>query len=360
MRSESVQAERRPVHSREMKEDSFKGETFIKEEVASTLDSSLCPSPLSLIPRESLSPLNFKRESMGDEESGIDVNTVIGLAPSESPSSSDAPSSMEDGPIFNNERASFKLPLPSSSSDLSMSFICEAASRLLFLSVHWMKDVKHTGLKSSTIESLMKSKWSDVFVLGLMQCSSSSSIALAPLLNSINDHLVSSNRMGDLSSSKLAAVQEEISRLLQISLLFQGAKLSPIEFAYLKLISFTSSDLPSPHSVSPDARSTNQVACHELYDHLLSSWPQTSDDSSLEEADVLSTSSQTAAIERYSRLLQLLPTLRWLHSPLLVELFFSGLIGSLSIETVIPFVLKMDVMNVFDSSSSLSVPLSSS
>lgn len=157
----------------------------------------------------------------------------------------------------------------------------------------------------------MKSKWCDVFVLGLMQCSSSSSIQLGPILNSINDHLISCNRMGELSSSKLTSVQEEISRLLQISLLFDTAKLSSIEYAYLKLISFTSSDLPSPHSVSSDARSTNQVACHELYDHLLSSWPHSSDDSSLEESDVLSTSSQSAAIERYSRLLQLLPTLRY-------------------------------------------------
>ncbi|GMT23391.1 hypothetical protein PFISCL1PPCAC_14688, partial [Pristionchus fissidentatus] len=360
MRSESVQAERRPVHSRESQRgssplQSSPSTTFIKEELMSTLDS-LCPSsPLSaIVPRQSLSPLHFKRESMGDDESGIDVNTVVGLAPSESPSSSGAPSSMEDGPIFNEERASFKLPLPTSS-DLSMSFICETASRLLFLSVHWMKDVKHTGLKSSSIETIMKSKWCDVFVLGLMQCSSSSSISIGPMLNSINDHLLQSNRIGDLSSSKLAAVQEEISRLLQISLIFDETKLSSIEYAYLKLISFTSSDLPS-YSVSPDAKSTNAVACHELYEHLLSSWPHShhSDDSSVEDNDLLSTSSHSAAIERYSRLLQLLPTLRWLHSPLLVELFFSGLIGSLSIETVIPFVLKMDVMNVFSSSSSLS------
>ena len=33
---------------------------------------------------------------------------------------------------------------------------------------------------------------------------------------------------------------------------------------------------------------------------------------------------------------------------MLVELFFSGLIGNLSIDTVIPFVLKMDVLNVFE------------
>lgn len=53
-------------------------------------------------------------------------------------------------------------------------------------------------------------------------------------------------------------------------------------------------------------------------------------------------------LDRYSRLLQLLPCLRWFKESVLVELFFSGLIGSLSIETVIPFVLKMDVLNMFE------------
>ncbi|VDM17080.1 unnamed protein product [Wuchereria bancrofti] len=42
--------------------------------------------------------------------------------------------------------------------------------------------------------------------------------------------------------------------------------------------------------------------------------------------------------------------MRWFKQAVLVELFFSGLIGSLSIETVMPFILAMDVMNVFDGS----------
>ncbi|KHJ80448.1 hypothetical protein OESDEN_19878 [Oesophagostomum dentatum] len=49
-----------------------------------------------------------KRESIGEDESGIDVMTVIGMAPSESPSSSGTASSIsEDGPIFNVEVCAF-------------------------------------------------------------------------------------------------------------------------------------------------------------------------------------------------------------------------------------------------------------
>lgn len=66
---------------------------------------------------------------------------------------------------------------------------------------------------------------------------------------------------------------------------------------------------------------------------------------------VLSNTSQlsfTMALQRYSTLLQVLPTLRWFDQSVLVELFFSGLIGNLSIETVMPFILNMDVMSIFD------------
>ena len=57
------------------------------------------------------SSFSLKRESMGDDgESGIDVNTVVGLAPSESPSSEGAGSSVsEDGPIFNTHVTLFSI-----------------------------------------------------------------------------------------------------------------------------------------------------------------------------------------------------------------------------------------------------------
>lgn len=54
-----------------------------------------------------------------------------------------------------------------------------------------------------------------------------------------------------------------------------------------------------------------------------------------------------AGDERYSELLLMLPTLRSLNKQILVELFFSGLIGNVQIENVIPFILKMDVLQIF-------------
>ena len=87
------------------------GKTEPKEEPLGSYESShSLSSPLSSLARpgsaspDARSAFSLKRESIGDEESGIDVNTVIGLAPSESPSSSGETSSLaEEGPIFNGE-----------------------------------------------------------------------------------------------------------------------------------------------------------------------------------------------------------------------------------------------------------------
>lgn len=55
---------------------------------------------------------------------------------------------------------------------------------------------------------------------------------------------------------------------------------------------------------------------------------------------------------RLINLLLLLPTLRSFNKQILVELFFSGLIGNVQVENVIPFILKMDVLQIFGQNSS--------
>lgn len=61
------------------------------------------------------------------------------------------------------------------------------------------------------------------------------------------------------------------------------------------------------------------------------------------------------AVQRHSNLLQLLPCLRVFKEAVLVDLFFSGLIGNMSIETVIPFIYSMNIMQIFDKSTITSV-----
>ncbi|VDM53575.1 unnamed protein product [Angiostrongylus costaricensis] len=176
-------------------------ENLIKKDEGASSPMSALTRPISTSP---INDFSFKRfycnspqESIGEDESGIDVMTAMGMAP-ESPSSSGTASSIsEEGPIFNVERCRFELPIPHPPpAELNIQFICETASRLLFLSVHWMKDVR-MGLKCSSF-------------------------------------------LGQLKPEKFEEVSQQINYLLLLVNRFAEVKLSPMEFAYLKLVSFTS------------------------------------------------------------------------------------------------------------------------
>uniref|UniRef100_A0A915E2W1 Nuclear receptor domain-containing protein n=1 Tax=Ditylenchus dipsaci TaxID=166011 RepID=A0A915E2W1_9BILA len=366
-------------------------------------------------------------------------------------------------PMFSPECAKFELPIPQPQpQELNIQFICETASRLLFLSVHWIKNVRSLAAKPFYMECTMKLKWCDVFVLGLMQCADE--FNLPNMLNAMDNHLGTCAKFGQLKPEKYEEVNKQISYLLALVHRIRTLKITSLEFAYLKTIAFTANDLPEPLVALASSnnstnghcpriqlqlqqqqygRQLNGQACQELYEHILtvnikeneeekpvtdkkapdldqhmetdrlrndvqklepleendsivftkendfefekiqqdshSGSPSSSHsasslhsenmksnnnssaqkDSKLPEKNASSLSQALhaptpvllAALDRHSQLLQLLPCLRWFKQSVLVELFFSGLIGSLSIETVMPFILSMDVMQIFDKTS---------
>lgn len=157
-----------------------------------------------------------------------------------------------------------------------------------------------------------------------------------------------------MKREKYDEVNQQIGYLLTLVQRTRLMKLTSIEYAYLKTIAFTATDMPNLTG-SAHARHVNAQSCQELYEHILALTNVSMEDS-ISENDGASSgqpshAALTAALDRYSQLLQLLPCLRWFKQPVLVELFFSGLIGSLSIETVVPFILNMDVTRIFEHSS---------
>ncbi|VDK53404.1 unnamed protein product [Anisakis simplex] len=318
-------------------------------------------SPTSAQRQVSASPepqLNLdKRESIGDDEYGIDVNAVTRIPQSSSPSSTGDPSSISDdgATLLNNEKAKFDLPVPHPMPrELNIQFVCETASRLLFLSAHWIKDMKAISSDASLLEQTMKLKWCDLFIIGLMQCSDQ--FCLNNMLSAMSNHLDNCSKLGQLKAERFEEVNEQITFLLKLAERFDELKLSSMEFAYVKLISFTANDLPST-SFNSKLRSVHAQALQELYDHILTNGAQNCSEDTTSEVDSSSgggAPNNYATVDRYSQLLMLMPTLRWFKQSIIVELFFSGLIGNLSIGTVMPFILAMDVMNVFDGSSSTS------
>ncbi|VDN17717.1 unnamed protein product [Gongylonema pulchrum] len=321
-------------------------------------------SPMSLLRHTSVSPeshlqsvaneLHHTSSPLQDKFAGEDeqgaVTTILHAPLSASPFSSGASSSLlEEGTLLNSERAKFDLPVPQPMpSELNIQFICETASRLLFLSVHWIKNFRAINSNPGCLEHLMKMKWCDLFILGLMQCSNQ--FCLSNMLAAMSTHLSACSRIGQLKLERFEEVNEQIGYLFKLVQRFEELKLSSMEYAYLKLISFTANDLPGS-STEAAVRALHAQALQELYEHILSTGAANCEDSTSENdyaSGAAAASTMYTAIERYSHLLLLLPTMRWFKQTILVELFFSGLLGSLSIETVIPFILAMDVLNVFD------------
>lgn len=121
--------------------------------------------------------------------------------------------------------------------------------------------------------------------------------------------------LGQLKSEKFEEVSQQINYLLLLVSRFAEAKLSPMEFAYLKLVSFTSNgssarlcylpsivnavlaDIPAS-TCAADTRPVNVTACQELYEHVVAS--SSTDDSTSEDNEThVTASSVGAAIERY-------------------------------------------------------------
>ena len=69
---------------------------------------------------------------------------------------------------------------------------------------------------------------------------------------------------------------------------------------------------------------------------------ETLQDKAVAELEDFTSKSHPGDRNRFPRLLLLLSPLRSLHSETLEDLFFSGLIGNIQIDSVIPYILKME------------------
>ncbi|XP_048874139.1 nuclear receptor subfamily 2 group C member 2 isoform X4 [Brienomyrus brachyistius] len=97
-----------------------------------------------------------------------------------------------EGPLLTDTHVSFKLTMPSPMPEyLNVHYICESASRLLFLSMHWARSIPaFQALGQDCNTSLVRACWNELFTLGLAQCSQV--MSLSTILAAIVNHLQSS------------------------------------------------------------------------------------------------------------------------------------------------------------------------
>ncbi|XP_032432785.1 nuclear receptor subfamily 2 group C member 2 isoform X1 [Xiphophorus hellerii] len=226
-----------------------------------------------------------------------------------------------EGPLLTDSHVGFKLTMPSPMPEyLNVHYICESASRLLFLSMHWARSIPaFSVLGQEANTSLVRACWNELFILGLAQCAHV--MNLSTILTAIINHLQSSVQDDKLSGERVKQVMEHIWKFQEFCNSMTRLETDSYEYAYLKAIVLFSPDHPGVES-SGQVEKFQEKALMELQDYVQKTYPEDT--------------------YRLTRILTRLPALRLMNSSITEELFFTGLIGNVSIDSIIPYILKME------------------
>uniref|UniRef100_A0A8C6MF16 Nuclear receptor subfamily 2, group C, member 1 n=1 Tax=Nothobranchius furzeri TaxID=105023 RepID=A0A8C6MF16_NOTFU len=138
-----------------------------------------------------------------------------------------------EGPLLSDIHIPFKLMMPLPVPEyLNVNYICESASRLLFLSMHWARSIPAFQTLSGQDNdiNLMKACWNELFALGLAQCSSVMNVNT--ILSAIINHLQTSLQEEKLSPDRGKLVMEHIWRMQEFC--NSMSKLSPDPYEYFE------------------------------------------------------------------------------------------------------------------------------
>lgn len=225
-------------------------------------------------------------------------------------------SSDQNDCILNPEHLQFKLNPPTLGvSTLSMEYVYEIATRLLFLTVDWARSIQaFRSLDNNDQLVLLQSTWSDLFMLGVAQCSSS--FPLSPLLTLAASHMEQSEGCGDRKSPVQTKEPNMVEKIMSVKdLLFSLEKLEldSVEYAFLKTIVLFNADCSSLKNPKQVERLQEKAHCAlKLYVE----------------------KQRPSNPERFAKILLRLPATRVLTQRAAEELFFSPLIGTVRIESI--------------------------
>ncbi|KAJ7410815.1 Nuclear receptor subfamily 2 group C member 1 [Pitangus sulphuratus] len=176
----------------------------------------------------------------------------------------------------------------------------------------------HVAFRDNSI-SLVKACWNELFTLGLAQCSQVMNVAT--ILSAFVNHLQGSLQQDKLPTDRGRLVMEHVFKLQEFCNSMVKLCLDGYEYAYLKAIVLFSPDHPGLENVV-QIEKFQEKAYMEFQDYVTKAYP---DDT-----------------YRLSRLLLRLPALRLMSAAITEELFFAGLIGNVQIDSIIPYILRME------------------
>ncbi|XP_061909577.1 nuclear receptor subfamily 2 group C member 2 isoform X3 [Entelurus aequoreus] len=175
----------------------------------------------------------------------------------------------------------------------------------------------HSSWEANT--SLVRACWNELFTLGLAQCAHV--MNLSTILAAIVNHLHCSLQDDKMSGDRVKQVMEHIWKFQEFCNSMTRLETDSYEYAYLKAIVLFSPDHPGM-DCGGQVEKFQEKAMMELQDYVLKTYPEDT--------------------YRLTRVLTRLPALRLMNSNITEELFFTGLIGNVSIDSIIPYILKME------------------
>ncbi|XP_039262580.2 nuclear receptor subfamily 2 group C member 2-like [Styela clava] len=346
MKSESVQCERAPiirVDGSHLASDRQKSYTLEGQGSLSTLANvvSTIATMNKNDPNRDQSSLHETIKSgdpdnldkhMGLTEALSSLSQTIGaLPPTSSQKSYLLDISSEDSlsrPVVDFEEAlmldnnfDFKLSMPDPIPEqLNVHYICESASRLLFLSAQWARSIfAFQILGNDCHTALLRECWNELFTIGLAQCSKQ--MKLDSILAAIVQHLHTGLKEEKLTQERVTEVIKHIVQLQEFVSDLTKLGLDHREYAFLKVMALFSPDHVRAKSKA-QVRKFRSKALQEFREYEEKIYP---DDP-----------------ERLINLLLKLPVIRGMNGSVTEELFFAGLIGNVQIDSIIPYILRME------------------
>ncbi|XP_064628505.1 nuclear receptor subfamily 2 group E member 1-like [Lineus longissimus] len=197
--------------------------------------------------------------------------------------------------------------------------ICEAAARLLFMSVRWTKNVPaFLSLPFRDQVVLLEEGWRELFCLGAAQFQMP--IEAGPLL-------AAAGLSTDQSPpDKVVQMMSEIRVLQECIAKFKAMQVDPTEFACLKGIVLFKTVFPNSPTDMKGLRDFHTVASLQ-------------DQAQLTLSKYIQTAYPTQPF-RFGKLLLLLPTLRAINPATIEQLFFKKTIGTIPIERLLVDMFK--------------------
>lgn len=190
--------------------------------------------------------------------------------------------------------------------------VCEAAAKLLFMSVKWARNIpSFMSLPFRDQVILLEEGWRELFLLGASQWSMP--LEIAPILSAAGMHVDNTppETIVDVMAT-VRLIQETVNK-------FKAANVDSTEYACLKAIVLfkpTACGLKDPEQVE----STQDQAQLMLGEYVRAQCP--------------------TQLARFGRLLLLLPTLRRISAKEIEDLFFKKTIGTVPIERLLSDMFK--------------------